>query len=88
MSGEVENVAEILGIMAVAIEDYPWSLAELAREAGCAAGTVSRILYGKTKSPHLRTVVGILLALGFRVEIKKPLARRKRGELRILARAA
>lgn len=38
-----------------------------AERAGVCAGTVSRLERGRTRSPHFRTVVDILNALGFDV---------------------
>jgi transcriptional regulator with XRE-family HTH domain len=50
-------------------EEDGWTQWELAEEAGVCTGTVSRLEKFKTKSPHLRTTIMILTALGHEIQV-------------------
>lgn len=47
---------------------------ELAKKAGLSYATIENIAYGHTRSPHLRTVVALMDALGRGDEIRQALA--------------
>lgn len=46
-------------------------ISSLARKATVAPSTVSKVAYGETKRPRMHTIVGLLDALGYDVELKK-----------------
>ena len=57
----------IAGRLLADIQGHIWAhgnLSELAKDARLSATTVSDLAYGETKSPHMRTVVRIMHALG------------------------
>jgi transcriptional regulator with XRE-family HTH domain len=57
----------IAGRLLADIQGHIWAhgnLSELAKDAKLGAATVSNLAYGETKSPHMRTVVRIMHALG------------------------
>lgn len=81
----IQNVEDILGVLKVAIEDYPYSLEVLAVQSGVSISTIYNFLNSKTKSPQLRTVLGCLLALGFKVEIKRAKGKNPEGQFYIKA---
>ncbi len=47
---------------------------ELAQKSGLSYATIENIAYGHTRSPHLRTVVALMDALGRGEEIRQALA--------------
>ncbi len=47
---------------------------ELAKKAGLSYATIENIAYGHTRSPHLRTVISLMDALGRGDEIRQALA--------------
>lgn len=47
-------------------------ISHMATKAGIAPQTVSRVAYGETKSPRMKTIMGLLHALGYEVELKAP----------------
>jgi len=58
------------------------SFAEIASGAGVSSSTVRNLFNEKTNSPHFRTVIGILVSLGYEVRVssrKKSLQRQLVG---------
>lgn len=48
---------------------YRWSVSDIAEKAGVCRETVKRLSDGTTKSPHFRTVIKILKAMGYKVKV-------------------
>jgi DNA-binding phage protein len=48
---------------------YRWSITDVAAKADVCRDTVKRLAEGETKSPHFRTVIKILKAMGYKVKV-------------------
>ena len=46
-----------------------WSVKDVAEKAGVCRSTVRRLARGQTTSPHFRTVLSILKAMGYKVQV-------------------
>ena len=70
-----------------------WSVKDVAERAGVCRTTVRRLANGDTTSPHFRTVVGILKAMGYKVQVsgskgmRMPVRKRATKRKRARARA-
>lgn len=63
-----QNMAELRDLITAKVKEYVMSggkMKVLSVKAGISPNTVSRLAYGETSRPHLRTVVYVLFALGY-----------------------
>jgi hypothetical protein len=70
----IAKFKQVQEVIAMTINLYELTFAEVSREAKAkgfkvSPATVSKMYHGKTKSPHWRTVMGVLSAIGYKVHI-------------------
>jgi DNA-binding phage protein len=65
----LETVEDVLQLIRDEIS-YQYEVADVAESAGVARSTVMNIVKGKTKSPHFRTIIAILKAMEFNIQVK------------------
>jgi len=58
---------EIVAFIQGEIQRSKRSFSDIAKDAGCCWATVANMSSGQTTTPHLRTAVSILIALGYEV---------------------
>lgn len=66
---ELRSAKDVIRLIQVEIS-YQYNIADVAESAGVCYQTVANIAKGKTKSPHFRTVVAILKAMQYNVQVK------------------
>jgi len=65
----LETVEDVLQLIRDEIS-YQYEIKDVAESAGVHPSTVRNIVRGKTKSPHFKTVIAILKAMEFNVQVK------------------
>jgi len=65
----LRNVEDVVRLIRDEIS-YRHEIAEVAADAGVCYQTVANLANGKTKSPHFRTAICILKAMGYNVQLK------------------